>query len=119
VEKHMPLIDNQARDRIRDLNDTFRKSFDASLGKVVTTAGVSEFGADIKVRIMIAVQVFSDFSEENDPHGEHDFGSFELFTKTFFWKIDYYDNELRNGSEDPSDPVQTKRVLTIMLAEEY
>ena len=115
----MPLIDNQARDRIRELNDAFRKSFDPNLGKVVMTSGVSEFGADIKVRIMMAVRAFTAFDEGNDPHSEHDFGSFELFTKKFFWKIDYYDKELRHGSEDPSDPAQTKRVLTIMLAEEY
>lgn len=115
----MPLIETQARDRIRELNDTFRKSFDAKLGKVVMTAGVSEFGADIKVKIMMAVQAFSEFSEENDPHGEHDFGSFELFAKKFLWKIDYYDTALEFGSEDPSDPARTARVLTIMLAKEY
>ena len=115
----MPLIDNQARDRIRELNDTFRQGFDGKLGKVVMTAGVSEFGADIKVRIMMAVREFSAFDDADDPHGEHDFGSIELFAKTFFWKIDYYDNDLRNGSEDSSDPRKAKRVLTIMLAEEY
>jgi hypothetical protein len=27
----------------------------------------------------------------NDPYGEHDFGSFELAGEKFFWKIDYYD----------------------------
>jgi hypothetical protein len=113
----MSLFDIQARDRIRELNDAFRTTFAG--GQVNLTAGVSKFGADIKVRIMMAVQTFSEFSEDNDPHGEHDFGSFELFTKQFFWKIDYYDIELRNGSEDPSDPTKTKRVLTIMLAEEY
>ena len=51
--------------------------------------------------------------------GEHDFGSFTVGEEQLFWKIDYYDLSLEFGSNDPADPSQTKRVLTIMLAEEY
>jgi Protein of unknown function (DUF3768) len=55
----------------------------------------------------------------NDPYGEHDFGNFTLAGRKFFWKIDAYDANMEFGSEDPADPSQTTRVLTIMLAEEY
>ena len=115
----MPLIDNQARDRIRELNDTFRKTFDLKLGKVVLTPGISEFGADIKVRIMMAVREFTAFDEGNDPHGEHDFGAFEHNGNSIYWRIDCYDRDMRGGSLDAADPAVTRRVLTIMLAEEY
>ena len=65
------------------------------------------------------VERFDTFTPDNDPHHEHDFGSFEHDGERIFWKIDYYDRSLTNGSEDPSDPAQTTRVLTIMLASEY
>src|SRR5258708_7485403 len=62
---------------------------------------------------------FSDFTADNDPHGEHDFGSFTLVGRKFFWKIEYYDKQCEFGPEDPADPEKTTRVLTVMLAEEY
>jgi len=65
------------------------------------------------------VATFSDFTADNDPHREHDFGSFEIAGRKIFWKIDYYDAEMAFGSEDPADPSKTTRVLTIMLASEY
>ena len=104
-------------ERIRELNDAFRKSFKG--GKVVTTQGVAALGDHEYHRVLQAVQEFNDFNEDNDPHGEHDFGSFEYHDQKFFWKIDYYDRNMEFGSEDPSDPETTARVLTIMLAEEY
>ncbi len=65
------------------------------------------------------METFDAFTPDNDPHGERDFGSFEHEGERIFWKIDYYDRSLQFGSEDPSDPRQTRRVLTIMLASEY
>ena len=60
-----------------------------------------------------------DFTEDNDPHGEHDFGSFEMAGEKFFWKIDYFDLDLKFHSPDAANPDLTHRVLTIMLASEY
>ncbi|KUO64197.1 MAG: hypothetical protein APF80_17415 [Alphaproteobacteria bacterium BRH_c36] len=103
--------------RIRELNDQFRRTFTG--GRVVTTIGVNSLPTDMMVRALEKVKEFSDFTDDNDPWGEHDFGSFEHDGQKFFFKLDYYDNNLEFGSEDPSDPVQTTRVLTVMLAEEY
>ena len=50
---------------------------------------------------------------------DHDFVSVEHEGTTYFGKIDYYDKDMQSGSEDPSDPSQTVRVLTIMRADEY
>ena len=69
--------------------------------------------------ILGKVMSFEDFTPDNDPHGEHDFGAFEHAGKRIFWKIDYYDAACENGSEDPADASKTTRVLTIMLADEY
>jgi hypothetical protein len=66
-----------------------------------------------------AIEVYDNFCHANDPYEEHDFGSFEADGRTIFFKIDYYDSTLTVHSPDPSDPAVTKRVITIMLAEEY
>ena len=79
----------------------------------------AELPLDLKARIILAVQSFANFDAENDPHGEHDFGSFELAGETYFFKVDYYSPDLTSGSEDPADPEKTARVLTIMRADEY
>ncbi|SRR6266851_6341094 len=103
--------------KIALLNDAFRTTF--SGGKVMMTAGVDGLPDMVKCAALLEVAAFSAFNEDNDPYGEHDFGSFELCSRKFFWKIDCYDKELRCGSEDPGDPEKTTRVLTLMFAEEY
>ena len=102
--------------KIALLNDDFRRTFRG--GKVMMTSGVDELPDCVKAEALVQVANFSNFTADNDPHGEHDFGSFTLVGRKFFWKIDYYDTAMQFGSEDPSDPVKTARVLTIMLAEE-
>jgi hypothetical protein len=99
--------------RIADLNDKFRKGM--ASGRIHMTAGVNAKGPEFVGKAI----TFDDFNADNDPHGEHDFGSFELEGEKLFWRIDYYDLAGDFGSEDPTDPKKTLRVLTVMLAEEY
>ena len=105
------------RSTIRSLNDELRRTF--SGGKLMMTAGINALPDDAKAKVLSGVRSFSDFTEDNDPHGEHDFGSLTVEGHRVFWKIDYYNKSLDGGSEDPADPAVTTRVLTIMLASEY
>jgi hypothetical protein len=111
------LADKTAR--IRELNDELRTTFLQRHGRVLITAGVDALPLEVKRRVVAGVKSFDQFDRENDPRQEHDFGSFDIEGQTFFWKIDYYTPKLDGGSEDPSDPTMTMRVLTIMLADEY
>ena len=102
---------------IKTLNDNFRKTFTG--GQVLLTAGIDSMDAEDVANIMLIVQNFNDFTPDNDPYGEHDFGSFDYKGNKIFWKIDYYDLNNQYMSENPANPDITNRVLTIMLAEEY
>jgi hypothetical protein len=105
---------------ITRLNDAFRCENDPQAnGQLVVTSGVQSLGKEAIRSVLSALRTFNDFTEENDPHHEHDFGSFEAAGHKFFWKIDYYDLELLFHSPNPADPKVTRRVLTIMLPEEY
>jgi len=103
--------------KIRELNDRFRTTMTG--GSVFLTACVDALPSDVKAMVIRRVATFSDFTSNNDPRGEHDFGNFTLAGRKFFWKIDAYDANMEYGSEDPTDPSKTTRVLTIMFASEY
>ena len=103
--------------RIRALNDQLRQNF--ADGIAVMTPGVAALGAEAVERIVKTIAVFDDFCHANDPHEEHDFGSFEADGHMIMFKIDYFDRDLSMHSPDPADPTVTQRVITIMLAEEY
>ena len=116
---------------IASLNDSFRAALLIGLaggevdGKYHITRGMqAAFGPNDMMQIFQEVANFDQFTSENDPYGEHDFGSLEYGGKNIFWKIDYYDKaslELGEeyGSEDPSNTEITTRVMTIMLSQEY
>lgn len=104
-------------EQICALNDKLRQSL--SQGTAVMTSGIAALGAEAVGRIVKTIAVYDDFCHANDPHQEHDFGSFEADGHTVFFKIDYYDKALGCHSPDPTDPSVTERVITIMLAEEY
>ncbi len=86
---------------------------------MVVTQGIAQLPAKQQRELLEKVQNHSNFTEDNDPYKEHDFGRIEPFGEEFYWKIDYYDKSLTKGSEDPSNPECTTRVLTLMLAQEY
>ncbi len=104
-------VDIEYAAKVANMNDVFRG---AGFG-VTLTVGVQAF-TDI-FGLMNSIRSFSDFNEDNDPYGEHDFGSLFWEGEKVFWKISYYDQSLQYG-EDPLSPKCT-RVLTVMLASEY
>lgn len=106
------------RMRVRELNDLFR-SEGCGNGSVVITAGLQDRGSAFVESAYHAVRTFDQFSDDNDPWGEHDFGAVEIEGERVFWKIDHYDPTLTQGSENPANEAVTHRVLTIMLACEY
>jgi hypothetical protein len=105
------------RDRIVSLNDMFRRSFVG--GSLVITAGLQVRGPLFVRTALKAVRDFGDFGSDNDPHGEHDAGALIVFEQQVLWKIDYFDPGMTQGSDDPADVECTRRVLTVMLADEY
>src|SRR3546814_20115100 len=81
------------------------------------------------------IETFEAVDEDNDPHGEREFGTIyhiadgrwttgrprlrEDERERVFWKLDYYDRQMEFASDDAANPAITRRVLTIMLSDEY
>jgi hypothetical protein len=119
-------------EQTRRLNDLARTSPETVNASWVMTQGVAQFlagdddtagavisGLERLAALRAALAAFTDFSEDNDPHGEHDFGAFVLFGQRLLWKIDYYHPDHDNHSPVPSNIELCRRILTVMLAEEY
>lgn len=106
------------RQKVLELNDRFRCQ-GLGNGSVLISVGIQVQGGAFIKEVVDAVRGYSAFTEENDPWGEHDFGSLTVGAQKLFWKIEYHSPDLRSGSEHPANERLTHRVLTIMLASEY
>ena len=120
--------------RIARLNDLARRAMGVAC-TAVATVGFRSLPASDQSRVRELIETYDAFDEDNNPHGERDFGTiYQLFDgrwttarprsrederERVFWKLDYYDRDLQFGSEDAANPAVTRRVLTIMLADEY
>ena len=82
------------------LNDNLRKFHHGGL--VVISRGIAALDRQGWAAVITAVAAFDSFNEGNDPYGERDCAVVLL-----------------HHSDDSTNPKITKRVMTIMLAEEY
>ena len=99
------------------LNDNLRR-FHCG-GMVVISRGIAALDRKVWADVIVSVAEFDAFTPDNDPYGEHDCAVVDIGPLKVIWKIDYFDPAMLHHSDDPSDPEKTRRVLTIMLAEEY
>ena len=111
------MSDQHKTNRICSLNDDLRRKHAG--GQVVTTSGIQALGPEIVARIFAAIANFDGFNGDNDPYHEHDCATLSVDGSRIMFKLDYYDHSMQYASMDPSDPAKTRRVMTVMLAEEY
>lgn len=115
--------------RIAAQNDAFRAHAcggvpyapgGALRGCLLCTAAVAAEGDAFTAACRAAVAAQTEFLEEDDPDGLHDFGAVEVEGRRVWWKIDMFaDETLHWGSERPDDPACTVRVLTIFFPEDW
>ena len=119
--------------RIARLNDRARQAMGLAC-VAVATEGFRAMPQAEQSRVRELIETYDGFTPGKDPYGERDFGAIYQArdgrwtclpptardaVETVFWKIDAYGRDLRFGGEDPANPSVTRRVLTIMLANEY
>jgi hypothetical protein len=102
-------------------NDGFRKALGRSAdypGRTVLTQGVAALPAPAVFAALNAIAEVDAFTADDDPYGEHDFGSIKTGGLKLFWKVDYFaDSDCAFAAEAPE--TGCFRVMTVMLADEY
>jgi hypothetical protein len=124
---------SEQTDHIRRLNDMTRTQPQIVNAAWVLTQGVSHLlvgdlapgqpvathAPERLVALRAALASFRDWESGNDPYGEHDFGAFALFGARLFFKIVYYHPDHDTLAPVPGNIELCRRVLTVMLADEY
>ena len=64
---------NETSAKIAAINDESRRNMEGC----TVTRGVAAMGEDVN-EVFVRVRDFAEFNEDNDPYGEHDFGSFTV-----------------------------------------
>lgn len=107
-------------------NDAFRTSITASVkssdippGKLVMTAGIAAQSDAFRAALVDALVAFDAFDADSDPYGLHEMGVLEIEGERVWFKFDLYDENYEYGSEVPTDPTRTRRVLTLLFPSEY
>ena len=112
-------------EKIAKLNDKLRSIINYPVmsktkDKFVITQGIGDcFNLEEMQPLFHDIRTFNNFNDDNNIYGERDFGSLTAKGRKIFWKIDYYDNNLKYHSPDNTNPEVTTRVLTVMLSSEY
>jgi hypothetical protein len=114
-------ITDEKKARIAALNDELRTRRTARNGRIIVTGALIEETGDGEkmARILDAIRDFSDFNDDNDPHGERDYGRVTVDGEEIMFKFDYYALNEENLSEHPEDPNVTIRVMSVFYASDY
>lgn len=109
---------------IAEANDAFRTTIftpnrSRPKGVLVVTDRVGERGPDFLEAAVSAVAAFDRFNDECSASDEHNFGRLEVEGVPLVWQISLRDKTFSDYSPDPDDLEQTRRILLLMLAEEY
>ena len=120
-------MSNERSEKIAKLNDQLRSGIgypfsfaNEQKDQFVLTQGIMDSFKDGEITTLFHdIKTFDNFNNDNDPYQERDFGSLTAKGRKIFWKIDYYDNNLEYLSPDNTNPEVTKRVMTVMLSDEY
>ena len=107
-------------------NDVFRKrlwipyfGIPDIQGRYVISKGVRSLAPQAQIEIFAMIRDEDEFHDDNCPSEHRNFGVVYHGNESIVWKIDYSDTNYRCNFGGYTDPKATRRVMTILLDEEY